>query len=332
MSIPEYRYLDNSARQHLEHAPMQRTIILFYTLASIAMAITITVSQYVLSVQISKTGGLGNLGLRSMLSSLSQFLPVVQLGLSIALNFGYMAAMTRISRGLYTSVNSMRAGIDRFWPLLRCSVLKMLIFMGATFISFYAAMAVFLISPLSNRLVDLLTPYINDVSMLNPGEISIDAVLQEEIIGATVPALILFAVALAVFALPMFYRYRFSNRILYDNPGKGALFVLQESKRMMQGNKIPLLRLDLHFWWYYLLLTLVSVIAYGDVLLQMLGVPMPFTDDFGYFLFYFISLAIQFVIFYLFRNRVETVYACAYNALRPKPQSDGVVLGNIFQM
>jgi len=32
------------------------------------------------------------------------------------------------------------------------------------------------------------------------------------------------------------------------------------------------------------------------------------------------------------RNRVETTYLMAYNALREKPRDDGIVLGNIFDM
>ena len=74
------------------------------------------------------------------------------------------------------------------------------------------------------------------------------------------------------------------------------------------------------------------MVAYGDLILYLLDIPLPFSDTVGFFLFCLLSLAMQFSIFYFLRNRVETVYALAYESLRPEQKDTGVVLGNIFRM
>ena len=56
------------------------------------------------------------------------------------------------------------------------------------------------------------------------------------------------------------------------------------------------------------------------------------TEDAAYYLFYALSLAILFAVYYFLRNRAEVTYALVYDDLRPKEKQDGVVLVNIFQM
>jgi uncharacterized membrane protein len=62
-----------------------------------------------------------------------------------------------------------------------------------------------------------------------------------------------------------FYRYRMAFYILLDDPAKGAIRCIRESKWMMKGNKLDLFLLDLSFIGWALL----------DVLFQMFIVPVP---------------------------------------------------------
>ena len=78
---------------------------------------------------------------------------------------------------------------------------------------------------------------------------------------------------------------------------------------------------------------LANVVCYGDILIVMLGVELPFSEDVSYFLFYGVHLVLVFGIYYYFRNKVGVIYALAYDSLKPKEApTSGVVLGNIFQM
>ena len=102
---------------------------------------------------------------------------------------------------------------------------------------------------------------------------------------------------------------------------------------MMRRNCLNLLKLDLHLWWFYLASMLASLVCYGDAILPMLGITLPFSDDFSFYLFYGLYWILQFAIFYFLRNGVEVSYALAYDSIRPREQAQGgVVLGNIFQM
>lgn len=332
MKIPKYHELNDTAARRLSQArDAQRIVFLYAVIATIAAAV-ITGIQFALNVRIDQSGGLSNLGIRSFLSSITQFLPVVQSIFLLVLEFGYMACMVRISRGQYTSVRTLKTGVDRFWPLIRLSVVKTLIYSAVIFAGIYLAILLFLFSPFSDDLMDIMTPLLSDSSILSGSIPVLDAATQQAISKAVRPAFLFLALVLLVLFTPVFYRYRMADYVLYDHPESGALYAMRESRTMMRGNRRDLFRLDLHFWWYYLLMVLVSVVAYGDLVLALLGVSLPFSDTVGFFLFCFLSLAMQFALFYFLRNRVDTVYALAYESLRPAQKDTGVVLGNIFQM
>jgi hypothetical protein len=75
-------------------------------------------------------------------------------------------------------------------------------------------------------------------------------------------------------------------------------------------------RLDLSFWWYYLLHALLVAICYGDQLLPVLGIQLPWSKNVGFFLFYVVSLLCQLALYVAARNKVEATYVLAYDALR----------------
>ena len=87
---------------------------------------------------------------------------------------------------------------------------------------------------------------------------------------------------------------------------------------MMKRNGFALFRLDLSLWWYFLLTALASAVGYGDVLLPMVGITLPWPETVSYFLFYGLFLVIQFAIYYFFGNRVGITYALAYDSLLPQ--------------
>ena len=69
------------------------------------------------------------------------------------------------------------------------------------------------------------------------------------------------------------------------------------------------------------------------VLLSLVGVNLPWSGTVSYYLFFVLYLAVQFAVYYFLRNPAEVSYAIAYDSIRPKePKTEGVALGNIFQM
>ena len=80
------------------------------------------------------------------------------------------------------------------------------------------------------------------------------------------------------------------------------------------------------------MVALATAISYGDAILPMLGIQLPFNETIGFYLFYFLYLAMLFGIYYFLRNPMAVAYAKAYDSLREKPADNGVVLGNIFDL
>jgi hypothetical protein len=118
------------------------------------------------------------------------------------------------------------------------------------------------------------------------------------------------------------------NYALADDPDKGAIHAILKSRHLMRRNCIALFRLDLKLWWYYAAQVLITLICYGDVLLPMAGVSFPWNATVSYYLFYVLSLAAQFALYYFTMNRVYGIYAVAYDALQEQATENT----NIVQM
>ena len=330
MNIRNIRALKQTAGERLDTAQQKQKILLIYAGITLGVSFLVTVIGYVLDLQISQQGGLSNMGTRTLLSTINTVLPMVSNFALLCLELGYLAAMIRISRGLYTSPQTLRAGMSRFWTMIRANLLIVANYFLAGFGSLYLASLVFTLTPLSQSTVEILEPL--SASVLD-GTLVLDDATAMALAETMVPMFGIFAVIFALLVIPMSYQYRMVNYILMDKPHYGAMLAIRESKLLMRRNRFALFKLDLSFWWYYLLLGLSTVLCYGDSLLSVCGISLPFSADVGYFLFFGLYLAALFAIYYFFLNRVSVTYALAYEALRPKEENTGgVVLGNIFQM
>ena len=334
MTLPSSRQLREDAGRQLSKAREPQKIVLIYTGILLGVSAFSTVAQYLLGSGISQTGGLRNLGLRSMLSTVSNILPIAQYIILLCLGLGFAAAALRIARGQFASPMTLKAGFERFWPLAKCTLLQSLILLAVGFGSFYLAMAIYMFSPFSEGFFTIITPLLADESILSTGIPVLDEATSLALMDQMWPMFIIFGILFLALAIPVTYRYRLVNYLIIDRPGIGAFAALRTSNSLMKGNKRRFFRLDLSFWWYYVLLSLASVVCYGDLVLAMLGISLPMSSTVSYFLFYALFLAADFVIYWFFLNRVEVTYALAYDALIPKQSnpSGGVVLGNIFDL
>lgn len=332
MNLRNLRQIREFAPQRLEASPSQRQIVLIYAGLALGLTALVTVLNHILGLQIDNYGGLSNLGKKTMLSSVQSMLPLAQSALTMCLDVGYVAAMLRIARGMYTSPQTLRLGFDRFWVLLRCSIFKGLILSGVVFISMYAGITIYLLTPFAEPAQEILLPLMDQMSMLNTSVV-IDEATYAQLMQAMIPCFAFCGMMMLILGGPVFYSFRMANYVIIDKPALGALAALRESKMMMRGNRIQLLKLDISLWWYYLATAAAMAVCYGDILLPMLGVELPVSETVAFFGFYVLYLAASFAILFFLRNRVEVTYALAYDAVKPEEKQDsGVVLGNIFQM
>ena len=332
MNLRNLRQIRQFASDRLQQSASQKQIVVIYAGLALGLTALVTVLSHVLGLMMDNYGGLSNLGKKTMLSSLQSMLPMVQSLLTMCLDVGYLAAMLRIARGMYTSPQTLRLGFDRFWLLLRCSIFKGLILSAVVFASLYFGMMIYMMTPFSDAAVEIITPLMSQISMLN-AEITIDDATYLQLVDSMTPAFVICGIVLLILGTPVLYNYRMAEYVIIDKPAVGAMAALRASKQMMRGNRLQMLKLDVSLWWYYLATLAATVVCYGDVLMPMLGVELPVSDTAAYFCFYGLYLAASFVVHYFLRNRVEVSYALAYDAVKPEEKQDsGVVLGNIFQM
>ncbi len=332
MDIANTKELKSRAAEQLERAGQDKRIVLIYSALVLGLSAAVTLVNYLLGLQISKTSGLGSIGFRSVLSTVQTVLPIAQSVVILCLDLGFLAAMLRIARGQYTSPQTLRLGFDRFWPLLRLILLRGLMFAGVGFLCIYLATMIFLLTPLSKPAMEILLPLVNQASALNP-EVILDDAVYSQLTSAMMPVMVIFALVYCVAAAPLAYALRMSEYVLIDKPSTGALAAMSESRKMTRRKRLKLLRLDLGLWWYYAALLGAMAVCYGDRILSALGVTLPWSENVSFFLFYGAYLAAQFAVYYFLRSPVEVTYALAYEALKPEERKEnGVVLGNIFHM
>lgn len=334
MEIRNRRAIREAAAQSLAAAPGDpRKLALIYTGGTAILALVCPLISYAVGLRMnSSSGGLSNMGMVSILSTVQSVLPLAQSLVVLFLGYGYQSATLRMARRHRTEPADLLEGFRRFGPLLRLWLLKLAICCALAFVATYAGAIIFTITPLSNGLMEVLEPMLTSTSMLTT-QLVMDQATLEAVTEAMLPMIPIVCVVFLALGAPLLYQYRMSEYSLLDNPGQGALASLRASRDMMKGRRLDLFKLDLGFWWFYVLEVLTMVLAYGDELLPILNVTLPWSDTVSYFLFYCLSLAAQMGIYYLFLNRVNVTYATAYDALRPQPQEPaGVALGNIFNM
>ena len=329
----DIRTLKDTAARQLETARDMKKNVLIYAGITVGLSALVTVVNYLAGNGISQTSGLSNMGMRAVLSTLQSVLPILQSVLLMVVELGYVNAALRTARGQYASPWSLKMGADRFFPLIRVTLVQGLIYALAGMASFYLAIQVYLITPLSEEALQILTPLMSQTTILSNGVLELDMQTAWLLAEAMIPLFILFAVICAAFCIPLMYLFRMTNYILIDNPALGGWAVLRESRKIMRKRCLELFKLDLSFWWYYLLLVGAGFLCYGDTVLAWLGISLPLSAEVSFFLFYVLFLIVTVVIYYFFRNQVEVTYALFYDRNRPvQKQDNSVVLGNIFQM
>ena len=315
MDIRNRRAIHHTARERLAAAPGDpRSIALWYTLICSAMALTATVLTGILTDRIADTGGLASMGLRSILSTGQTILPIVQAIITGCLTLGYHYAILCAVRGESSDARNLAFGFRHFGPMLRASLFQGLLYLSYGMISMYLASTIFMATPFAEPFYAVMDPLLESGTTLNP-QMAVD---ESVILAASTtlkPLLWIWGGIFLLLFLPAYYSFRMTTFCIADNPRRGALASLHQSKLMLRRNRIALLKLDISLWWFYVLQFLISLVCYGDVLLPMVGVELPFNSTVSYYLFFVLSLVLQIVTYYFLMNRVYAAYAVVYEGL-----------------
>ena len=326
MDILNPQNLRRDADRALNRGREPKKVVLAYAVIALALSLLSTLLTYWFGSQISDQGGLSNMGTRAIYQTAQSVTPMIASYVAMCLELGFLGGMMRISRGQYADHTDLKVGFQKFWPLLRLVMIQSIIFFGVAFISAQVGSVLFMLTPWAEPLTEILTPLISSGTMVMDDE------MLMQVLPYMGPMLAVVGVVFLVGLIPVLHRLRMANFCLLDDPQGRALAAIRTSSRMMRRRFVPMLKVDLSLWVYYLATAFMMVFMYLDLILELVGIPLPGNAQLFSFGVYAAALAIQFAITILLRSRVELTYLAAYEKLLEKPKSSGVVLGNIFDM
>ena len=310
MDFRDRRGLRQCAANALENANYNpKKLMLIYSGISLAVSLIVLCINYLLDHLIANTGGLGGIGQRSLLSTLRMCLELALFVVQPVWQFGILAVTLRLVRGSKVSPPTLVVGFYNFWPVLRLTLLTGLIIFGLAFAASYLGVIIFLFTPFSSALMD---------AMNNAPEVTeelINTIAGQSVVSLLVCVLLVAAVVM----VPFLYKLRLCRYLLLDSQENRALQAIRISKGLMKGKRLTLFKLDLSFWWYYLLTGLTSAVCFGGELLASVGITLPIPGYLSPILFTAVSYALQLLVIYWKGVEVETTYAAFYQAVIQPP-------------
>lgn len=314
MDIRDRRGLKTAAGETLSGASSDpRKLILIHTGATLALSLVLSVLDFILEEQIGGTGGLSGMGLRAILSTMQSMLQLAQMVLIPFWQIGWLLVALRLCRGERAEPGDLLEGFRRFFPVLRLYLLQGVLYVGIAMACSYFASIIFMMTPWSKPLVNVM------MQLMESGDpTAMEAAIEEAAVEVIVPMMAIFAVIFLAAAAPFFYRLRMAKYLLMDGESR-AMKAMRESWRMMKGNAIALLKLDISFWWFYVLDLLVTVVAYLDLILPAVGAKLPWPSAVTYFGALVLYSGFQLLLYWQCKPQVDVTYAKAYEVLsRPE--------------
>ena len=148
-----------------------------------------------------------------------------------------------------------------------------------------------------------------------------------------VPLYVIAGIVYLIILIPLLYKLRLAKFCLLEDPNGRALAAIRTSSKLMRHRVLAFVKIDLSQWLYYAANVVMTVLLFLDLILPLLGIPLPMDARVFSLAVYGAALVVQFGIQVTLRNKLEAVYLTAYDRLRDKPSEGGpVTLGNIFDM
>lgn len=305
--------LYHQADARLGNAENPKRLALVHTAIALGASFLLTLINYLFSLMIADTGGLSGLGARSALSTLQTLL---ELGVMVALPFwqlGIFYAALRWAKGESATFSDLLQGFRRFVSGLGLLFLQISLFIALSTIVIYACTILFMMTPFSDPLTEILAPIMEQAATSEQLAELMTPELMESVGQATIPLAILSGVLFAAVAIAAYYRVRFANFALMEGLTSGKAMI--KSFAVTKRSFWKVLKIDLSFWWFYLLQGLSVAICNGDLFLSYLGISLPVSGITATILFYGMGCICQCLLLWQYEAKRVTVYGLAYRTL-----------------
>ena len=306
-----YTALRSEAREALRQARYSpRKLVLIHTGVTVAVSLILHVLTYLLDLGIAQTGGISGIENRVMLETVQSVLSVVSMVLLPFWEIGYLFTVLQLARRQDAMPGSLLAGFRHWGVVLRGFLLKGLLMFAVLFVGSQIFFSLYMVTPWGTPLREM------TMELSEAGADTATLMQNEEymqLMMASIPFILGGALLLL---LPVAYVLRFTDYVLMDRPELGATFALFSSFHLTRRNFVDLLKMDLHFWWYYLLEVLTVALSWAPLALELLGVELGADGNIITLVCYAVSLAAQMGLYAWAKNGVFATYVLAYEQIK----------------
>ncbi len=295
-----------------------RKLALIHTGVVAVVGLLVAVLNYLLNIGIGSTAGLSGIGTRTALETAQTVLQLISTVLTPFWAIGFIAAALQYANRGNPTPHTLLTGFRCWGPVLRLLLLQFgLYFLVAMAVS-QVGSVLYSLSPASSRLYALMEQLTLEGGDMEQLLSQLDADVLMDVLLGMLPFLLIPMLAVILY---LSYRLRFAQYLLMTFPRMGAMLAMAQSFKLTKGNCLRLLKLDLRYWWFYLLEVLVTVLCYGDLLLEVLGVNWGDAGWLASLLFYALALTVQTALYVWKKPQVLTTYALFYKSLLPQPEN-----------
>ena len=286
-----------------ENSPRRLLAIHSGVLAGCTLVLSLI--SFLLNETIQPAGGLGSMDLQALLSTAQVGMQLIQSLLTPFWVAGMYYAAIGIARRRPTGPKDLIAGFYKILPLLSANAMIFLQYLARLFLSAFLSVQLLLFTPAGAKLYQ---------ASMKPeaATMELDVLLGNDFLPVMITLFAIYLLVFAVLALPVFYRYRMTTWLIMDDQDPGGLRAMFHSRLLMLRRRWDLAKLDLSFWWYYLLLGLGVVLCYGSLIFAAAGLTLPVSETVAYWIFLVLGLAVQFLVKSFAGPKVMVTYAHRY--------------------
>lgn len=289
-----------------------RRLVLIHTTVSLGISLVVSLLDLLFFHMIEDTGGLGGIGTRSILQTVQSMIDLLAVILLPFWNISLIRASLCWARGERAEFPTLLEGFRRFRSVLGVRFFTLALYAVLWIALCQVGMTLFMLTPFSEDLMAVMEPIMEESGFIDP-EVLMDEEFMAQYIAAAKPLLIFLGVLFLVGVVIIQYRIRFADFVMMD--GNRSFRSLLQSFRITNKRTWAIFKIDLRFWWFYLLQFLTVAICYGDTILPALGVSLPISEDLSYVVFYAVGIVLQGLLLWWYQANVSTVYALAYETL-----------------
>lgn len=317
MAILHPKSLKETASQRLEHTQANpRQLVLIHTGAIVVLNLVINGLNLYLNQQISTTGGLSGLGMRSILETIQTLLGYFSMFFTPFWQAGFLFAMISIVRSTDPGPGSLFQGFRRFGRIMNYVFWQIIIAILLGIAVLYLVSTLFMMTPFSAEFAELATSLMESPDiLLADGTLNLEILPMDALIASLIPYFIMYGLVMIPAYAFVNYHLRMVNFLMIESIPRGAVSSMVVSSHMMRGHKWQMLKLDLSFWWYYALEMLLMLVLYLDLLLPIMGINLPVDPTVLFFITLLIYGILELGLHIWKKPQVDLTYAAAYEAI-----------------